>query len=110
MWKNQRKTQMFLFISILVLFAIFLIGKENLFILYILHRFLKGRSYFTKIKQWNEEAIKACLRYFIKNELGHIELQDPFDYFDLNKDDQIEIQQFSKKFSAFVLKYLNIQV
>ena len=56
----------------LILFALFIIGKENLFIIYILYRFLKGRTYFTKIKLWNEEAIRACLRYFIKNELGHI--------------------------------------
>ena len=72
MWKNQRKTQMFLFLSILVLFLVYIIGKENLFIIYILHRFWKGRSYFTKIKTWNLEAINACLRYFIKNELGYI--------------------------------------
>ena len=50
MWKNQRKTEMFLFLAILLLFAVFLVGKENLFILYILHRFWKGRSYFAKVR------------------------------------------------------------
>lgn len=109
LWKNKTQSQFLFFVFILTVLALYIIRLDNMLIIYILYRFWKGRNYFKRIANWNTQVLYQMIHFFIKNELKFIG-HDVHVYFEKNKNDKLEKTNFSKKFSAFVNKYLQIEV
>jgi hypothetical protein len=108
-WKSKRKTELFLFISILAVVAIRLLGLDLAFLLYLAGEFQYGYFYYKRMLKWNEKVLTFLIRYFVIDVLEYSDLSCCHEFFNKYESDEIVIANFAKKFSEFIELHLDIK-
>lgn len=108
LWRDYRKTQLFIFMFLVLTLVLVFVGKELTFILICLFRLVYDRNYYRRVRLWNEKVLNFLIDYFIQKEYPYYEgsIQD---FFLINAADEQFKFLFSRKFSEFVLKQLDVK-
>lgn len=108
-WKSKRKTELFVFFTILGLIAVYLLGKDPTFIIFLTSEFAYGYRYYKRLLRWNEKVITFIIRYFVIDVLGYSECSCCHEFFNAYANDELVVVNFAKKFSEFLEKHLEIK-
>lgn len=109
LWRSYRKTEASIFYLISLGMVLYFTSKEAAFVYWVSYRVWYGRNYYRRILKWNTEVLYFLINYFISDHLG-FETGTAEEFFIKNRTSLAEIMAFSKEFSKFVEKWLDVKL
>lgn len=108
LWRNYRKTEAYVFYFVSVSIVFYFFNKESAFVYWICFRVWYGVNYYRRLRIWNENVLNFLIRFFISDVLEW-ESDTAENYFIKNQTQISSLLSFSKKFSEFIEKWLDVK-